>query len=330
MVSQRAVNQLGNSIPALAIVGPTASGKSALGLWLAHEGLPVEIISLDSALVFQDMNIGTAKPTPEELAQVPHHLIDIITPEQSFSAADFLNENERLISEIRGRGKVPVIVGGTMMYYRAMLSGMDDLPQADPQVRADIDAFAKQKGWPAVHDELAKVDPETAARLFPNDSQRLQRALEVYRLTGLPLSSFHKRGEEGQQRQLPTLSLEPADRSVLHDRIEQRFRSMLDQGLVQEVVGLLEKYTLNANMPSLRCVGYRQVHQYLQGQCTYDQMIAQGIAATRQLAKRQITWLRSTPHKHVVDPLQSGWMEQVKPWLIAQVSELAAGIPRAG
>lgn len=320
------MNSLSNRIPALAIVGPTASGKSALGLWLASEGLPVEIISLDSALVFRDMNIGTAKPTPAELAMVPHHLVDIISSEESFSAADFLLKSERLIAEIRSRGRVPVILGGTLMYYRAMLSGMDDLPQADPQVRTDIDAFANLHGWPAVHAELAQVDPETAARLFPNDSQRLQRALEVYRLTGLPLSSFHKRASS-QARTLTTLSLEPADRAVLHHRIQQRFHDMLDQGFVQEVVRLLEKYSLTETMSSMRCVGYRQIHQYLLGRSTYDQMIDQGIAATRQLAKRQITWLRSTPDKRVVDPLQPGWLETVKPWLLQQINELAAETP---
>ncbi len=310
-----------NSIQALAILGPTASGKSALGLWMAQQGMPIEIISLDSALVFKDMNIGTAKPTTQELATVPHHLIDIISPSEVFSAADFVEMTQGLIVDIRARGHVPVILGGTMMYYKTLVSGMDDLPPADADVRAAIEQQALEQGWPAVHARLAEVDPITAQRLAPNDSQRLQRALEVYTLTGKPLSSFHNRGQHDQAL-LPTLSLEPSDRSVLHARIEQRFLDMLSQGLVEEVIELRHRYVLDASMPSMRCVGYRQVWEYLHGQSTYDEMVQRGIAATRQLAKRQITWLRSTEHKQVVDPLQPSWVDAVKPWIVQQIETL--------
>ena len=310
-----------NSIQALAILGPTASGKSALGLWMAQQGMPIEIISLDSALVFKDMNIGTAKPTTQELATVPHHLIDIISPSEVFSAADFVGMTHSLIADIRARGHVPVILGGTMMYYKTLVSGMDDLPPADTEVRQAIEQQALEQGWPAVHARLAEVDPVTAQRLAPNDSQRLQRALEVYTLTGKPLSSFHNRGQH-DQAQLPTLSLEPSDRKILHARIEQRFLDMLNQGLVEEVIELRHRYVLDASMPSMRCVGYRQVWEYLHGQSTYDEMVQRGIAATRQLAKRQITWLRSTEHKQVVDPLQSSWVEAVRPWIVQQLEML--------
>ncbi|MCQ8894870.1 tRNA (adenosine(37)-N6)-dimethylallyltransferase MiaA [Limnobacter humi] len=308
-------------IPALAIVGPTASGKSALGVWLAQQGLPIEIISLDSALVFRDMDIGTAKPSPQELASVPHHLIDIISPEETFSAADFLTACHGLIADIRQRGRVPVILGGTLMYYNAMVAGLDDLPKADAIIRARIEADANQLGWPHVHAELSKVDPVTAARLKPNDSQRLQRAMEVYLLTGQPLSTFHKR-DQAQRLSLPTLALEPGDRSVLHARIAERFVHMLESGLIDEVVSLRQRYVLDTAMPSMRCVGYRQVWAYLDGELNRAEMIEKGVAATRQLAKRQITWLRSMPGKHTVDPLQANWLELAKPWLSNTVDAL--------
>ena len=272
-------------------------------------------------LVFKDMNIGTAKPTAQELATVPHHLIDIISPSEVFSAADFVEMTQGLIVDIRARGHVPVILGGTMMYYKTLVSGIDDLPPADADVRAAIELQAMHEGWPAVHARWAEVDPITAQRLAPNDSQRLQRALEVYTLTGTPLSSFHNRGQHDQAL-LPTLSLEPSDRSVLHARIEQRFLDMLNQGLVEEVIELRHRHVLDASMPSMRCVGYRQVWEYLHGQSTYDEMVQRGIAATRQLAKRQITWLRSTEHKQVVDPLQPSWVDAVKPWLVQQIETL--------
>jgi tRNA dimethylallyltransferase len=310
-----------DSIPALAVLGPTASGKSALGLWMADQGFPIEIISLDSALVFRDMNLGTAKPSPQELALVPHHLIDIITPSDTFSAAEFFVQCHALIADIRARGKVPVILGGTMMYYKTLVSGMDNLPAANAEVRKAIEQQALEQGWPAIHAQLAQVDPITAQRLKPNDSQRLQRALEVFQITGQPLSSFHKRDLQADLR-IPTLSIEPSDRAVLHKRIESRFLDMLAQGLVEELVELRHKYVLDESMPSMRCVGYRQVWEHLHGQSSRRQMIDRGVAATRQLAKRQITWLRSTPNKQVVDPLQANWLETVKPWIQQQIEVL--------
>ncbi|MCE2745734.1 MAG: tRNA (adenosine(37)-N6)-dimethylallyltransferase MiaA [Burkholderiales bacterium] len=310
-----------DSIPALAVLGPTASGKSALGLWMADQGFPIEIISLDSALVFRDMNIGTAKPSPQELALVPHHLIDIITPSDTFSAAEFVEQCRALIADIRARGKVPVILGGTMMYYKTLVSGMDKLPAANAEVRKAIEQQAFEQGWPAIHAQLAQVDPIIAQRLKPNDSQRLQRALEVFQITGQPMSSFHQRDQQADLR-IPTLSIEPSDRAVLHRRIESRFLDMLSQGLVEELVGLRHKYVLDESMPSMRCVGYRQVWEYLHGQSSRRQMIDRGVAATRQLAKRQITWLRSTANKEVVDPLQPNWLESVRPWIQKQIEVL--------
>lgn len=316
------VSPLELDIPALAIVGPTASGKSALGLWMAEQGMPIEIISLDSALVFKGMNIGTAKPSPAELALVPHHLIDIISPEQTFSAADFVETCLPLIDDIRARGKVPVILGGTMMYYKSLVSGIDDLPPADASIRAEIEAQASEQGWPAIHVRLGTVDPLAAARLKPNDSQRLQRALEVYLLTGKPLSSFHQRGNKPALR-LPTLAVEPSDRAVLHARIESRFRQMLQNGFLEEVIDLRQNHVLNVSMPSMRCVGYRQAWEYLDGEVDYNTMVDKGVAATRQLAKRQITWLRSTPDKTVVDPLKQGWMKHsAQPWLCAAIDAI--------
>lgn len=311
-------------LPAVAIIGPTASGKSALGLWLAEQGYPIEIISLDSALVFRHMDIGTAKPTPAELALVPHHLVDIIDPDQTFSVADFLAHTHHLIQDIRARGKAPVILGGTLMYFKALISGMDDLPPADPAIRADIEAMAAEYGWPHVHGVLAEVDPQSAERLKPNDSQRLQRALEVYRITGKPLSAFHQR-EQQPVLQFPVLALEPDDRSQLHRRIQTRFEQMLNQGLIDEVQALRQRFVLDVSMPSVRCVGYRQVWSYLDGEVGYGQLVAQGVAATRQLAKRQITWLRSTQHKAVVDPFQANWLNQAKPWLDAAVTRVLQG-----
>jgi tRNA dimethylallyltransferase len=310
------------NIPALAVLGPTASGKSALGLWMAEQGFPIEIISLDSALVFRDMNIGTAKPTPQELAVVPHHLIDIITPSETFSAAEFVTECHTLIDDIRARGKVPVILGGTMMYYKTLVSGLDDLPPADADIRQRIEQQAMHEGWPAIHAQLAEVDAITAARLKPNDSQRIQRALEVFQITGKPLSSFHMRDQHAGAS-IPTLAIEPSDRAVLHKRIETRFLDMLQQGLVEEVIELRHKYVLDETMPSMRCVGYRQVWEHLHGQSSREQMIERGIAATRQLAKRQITWLRSTSNKEVVDPLKTDWLKSIKPWIQRQIDLLS-------
>jgi len=289
--------------PALAIAGPTASGKTALALRLAQH-IPLEIISADSALVYQGMDIGTAKPSADELASVPHHLIGIRDPLQAYSAAEFARDAARLIHEIQARGKLPLLVGGTMLYFKALREGLDDLPLADPAVRTEIETKAMALGWPSLHTELALVDPKTAARLPPNDAQRISRALEVWRLTGQPLSSFFGATRVAGPR-IALLSLEPQDRSWLHQRIAQRFDHMLQQGLVEEVQRLRQRGDLHPNLPSMRCVGYRQVWEALDRAGGHplsgkdlSALRDKGIAASRQLAKRQLTWLRSMPDRH--------------------------------
>lgn len=308
-------------LPCIAIAGPTASGKTnaalALAAVLSQRGQACEIISVDSALVYRGMDIGTAKPTAQERAAVPHHLIDILDPLQSYSAAEFVQDTQRLVGEIRARGAIPLLVGGTMLYFKALLDGIDEMPAADPTVRAQIDAQAAERGWPAMHAELAKVDPETAARLAPADSQRIQRALEVWQVSGQPLSSFHntkKRAADAEPAFDCTLfSLEPNDRAWLHARIAQRYDAMLQAGFIDEVKALRARGDLNPDLPSMRCVGYRQVWEELDWQArkgtpdiNMHLVREKGIAATRQLAKRQITWLRSMPQRHPIacdDPL---------------------------
>ena len=287
----------------LGLAGPTASGKTALALALARRW-PVEIVSVDSALVYRGMDIGTAKPSAEERAAAPHHLLDLIAPAQSYSAAQFVADARRLMGEIRGRGRWPLLVGGTMMYFKALVDGIDDMPAADPDIRAAIDAEAAQLGWPAMHAQLARVDPLTAARLKPNDSQRIQRALEVWRASGTPLSTLHQRA----QREAPPadgalVALEPASRAWLHARIAQRFDAMLATGFLDEVSRLRADPALNLDLPSMRCVGYRQAWEALDIADPPDlaDLRERGIAATRQLAKRQITWLRSMAHRQVVE-----------------------------
>jgi tRNA dimethylallyltransferase len=289
------------ALPALvALAGPTASGKSAAALALAP-GLDAEIISVDSALVYRGMDIGTAKPTPEERALVPHHLIDIRDPAQSYSAAEFVADARRLVAEIRARGKRVLLVGGTMLYFKALFEGLAALPPADPDLRADIEAEARTAGWPALHAQLAQVDPATAARLAPNDAQRIQRALEVFRLTGQPLSRFHQASAHpGGLRPDLFLSLEPVDRAWLHERIARRFDAMLAAGFLDEVRRLRERGDLDASMPSMRAVGYRQAWEVLAGEAPTDSLRERGIAATRQLAKRQLTWLRGMPGRRVI------------------------------
>jgi tRNA dimethylallyltransferase len=294
--------------PTLILAGPTASGKTAIALGLAQHA-PIEIISVDSALVYKGMDIGTAKPTPLELAAVPHHLIDIIDPLESYSAARFVQDARRLMAEIRERGRHPVLVGGTMLYIKSLLDGLDEMPPANPAVRAMLDARAQELGWPALHAELAQVDPITAARLPPGDTQRIQRALEVWHSTGRPLSSFHQRvashGTQGPH-DMVLVSLEPTERSWLHARIALRFNQMMHAGFIDEVRALRLRGDLHPDLPSMRCVGYRQVWEALdQGLDLTDPkqgaaVIERGIAATRQLAKRQLTWLRSMPWRHVV------------------------------
>ena len=290
----------------IALAGPTASGKTAAALAIANRHA-VEIISVDSALVYRGMDIGTAKPTAAELATVPHHLIDIRDPLHAYSAAEFVRDAQGLIGQIRARGKLPLLVGGTMLYFKALTDGLDDMPKADAGVRADIAARALQRGWPALHAELAQVDPVTAERLKPNDSQRISRALEIFKLTGLPMSSFHQQRATENIADRPNkmvdtvlISLEPNDRSWLHQRIAQRFDSMLAAGFLDEVKALRARGDLHADLPAMRCVGYRQAWEALDGTSPMAELRDKGIFATRQLAKRQITWLRSMPHRRVV------------------------------
>jgi tRNA dimethylallyltransferase len=292
---------------AILLLGPTASGKSAAALTLA-EHLDLEIVSIDSALVYKDMNIGTAKPSAAERRRVPHHLIDLIDPSESYSAARFVNDANAAIEAIRAKGRLPLMVGGTMLYVRALLGGMDDLPPADVQVRARLDDEARRLGWPALHARLAQLDAPTAARLPPTDAQRIQRALEVIELTGQPLSSLLGRQRENAAQQLaqwPVISLEPSNRSVLHARIAQRLQSMVQSGFLDEVIALRARGTLHAGLPSMRCVGYRQAWEALEQQPAAAEraFLEPAIAATRQLAKRQLTWLRAMPQRTVIDCL---------------------------
>ncbi len=279
-------------------MGPTASGKSALALALA-ERLRGEIVTVDSAQVYRGMDIGTAKPSRADRARIPHHLIDILEPTQSNSAADFARDAHAAMADIRARGATPILSGGTMLYFRALTEGLSALPRADAGVRAELDGRAAREGWPALHAELARVDPQTAARLAPMDAQRIQRALEVHQLSGQPLSALQ--GRRNTDTDVPgsfvPIALIPPDRAALHAAIARRFDDMLDAGLVDELRGLRQRHALEPEMPSMRCVGYRQAWQFLDGAIDMQQLRELGIAATRQLAKRQLTWLRSTPSR---------------------------------
>lgn len=278
--------------PAILILGPTASGKTAATLKLA-EILPIEVVSVDSALVFRDMDIGTAKPTPDERAVCPHHLIDLISPEEAYSAARFRADCLHLMDEITARGRIPVLAGGTMLYFKALREGLSDLPQANAALRQEIEDAAGRLGWPALHAELAALDPDAAARLHPTDAQRIQRALEIVRLTAAPLAeSYARREMEPPPYRLLPIALQPADRSVLHTRIATRFDAMLATGFLDEVRSLRARYRLTLNLPSMRCVGYRQAWEHLDGLHDFEALRFRGVAATRQLAKRQLTWLR--------------------------------------
>ena len=288
--------------PAIFLMGPTASGKTALAVELL-KAFPFEIISVDSALVYRDMNVGTAKPDAATLAQAPHHLLDIRDPTEAYSAAAFCDDALRLMGDIVARGKVPLLVGGTMLYFRALLQGLDDLPRADPELREALEREAAARGWPALHTELAAVDAVTAARLSPNDSQRIGRALEIYRLSGQPMSALIKQESTPLPYRVLQLALIPSDRAVLHQRIAQRFDAMLDEGLLDELTALRQTYALTADMPAMRAVGYRQAWAFLDGEISQTELRDQGIAATRQLAKRQLTWLRSWPDAVVLDAL---------------------------
>ena len=291
-------------VDAIALVGPTASGKTAAALALAeslqgHGG--AEIISIDSALVYRGMDIGTAKPSRQELAAVPHHLIDTLDPLDSYSAAEFSKDATRLIHDIRARGKTPLLVGGTLLYLKALLEGLNDIPAADLAVRSQIQQQAERLGWPAMHAQLAHVDPTTAARLAPGDSQRIGRALEVWTATGQTLTSYHQSAKSNAPDwHMPIISLEPADRSWLHGRIALRFDQMMAAGFMDEVQSLRQRGDLNPDLPSMRCVGYRQAWEGLDAGWPEAEIRERGIFATRQLAKRQITWLRSMPQRTVV------------------------------
>ena len=304
---------------ALVILGPTASGKSALSLELAKR-FPVEIISMDSALVYRGMDIGTAKPTLEERAVCPHHLIDIRDIGESYSAADFLEDAVRLVKEIRARGRYPLIVGGTMLYAKALRDGINKMPSTSPEVRMAVASEAETLGWPAMHAQLAEVDPQTAARLSPNDSQRIGRALEVYRMTGRPLSAFHAEASKAPPFETLTVGLLPQDRKALHQRIEERFDLMLADGFLDEMRQLMQREDYDPESPAMRAVGYRQAIDFLEGRTDWAGFHLAGVAATRQLAKRQMTWMRSMPDVTLLDPLKEGTLEA----MVAMMNQVVA------
>lgn len=293
---------------ALVILGPTASGKSALSLALA-ERFDVEIVSMDSALVYRGMDIGTAKPTPRERLVCPHHLIDVRDIGEAYSAAEFLSDAVRLVGEIRARGRLPLIVGGTMLYAKALREGINDMPSTSNEIREAVAREAAACGWPTMHEKLAVFDPVTAARLSPNDSQRIGRAVEVYRMTGRPLSAFHAEAVKEPPFLSLTAGLLPPDRKWLHARIEQRFDQMLEDGFLDEVRGLMRRADYDPDSPAMRAVGYRQTIDYLEGRTDWDGFHLAGVAATRQLAKRQMTWMRSMPDVTLLDPLAPETME---------------------
>ncbi len=297
----------------VAIMGPTASGKTAAALAIA-KSIPCEIISVDSALIYRGMDIGTAKPSDEERSQVPHHLIDILDPSHSYSVKQFRDDASRLITDIQARSKLPLLVGGTMLYFKALRDGLDDLPSADLALRSQLDMEIARHGTAALHARLRELDPITAERLNPNDTQRVQRAMEIILLSGQPMSSQLDKADKPELPfELMSLALEPSDRKVLHDRIAQRFDAMLSAkpGLIEETATLKQRSDLHSGLPSIRCVGYRQAWDYLDGKINRDNLREMGIAATRQLAKRQLTWLRSMPDRHVIDCLSPNPTEQI-------------------
>lgn len=311
---------MATSLPKVfALLGPTASGKTSLALSLAEQ-FPIEIISLDSALIYRDMNIGTAKPSAEELQAVPHHLIDIISPLESYSAAQFVSDCVRLVEEIHARGHLPLLVGGTMMYYHALTQGLNSLPEANTQIRAELDKLKQQHGMGYLYAQLQQVDPVTAARLSAGDSQRIERALEIYHITGIAMS-IHLARQENQRAPVDvcTLALFPTDRAHLRIQIATRFHSMLAQGFVEEVEALRLQYPdLHSDLPSIRCVGYRQAFDYLNGLTDYNTFVERGIVATRQLAKRQLTWLRKLNPQYQLDPFNPAGLHEQTTQLIQQ------------
>ena len=303
---------------AICLIGPTATGKTQICLELAQH-LPIEVVSVDSALVYRHMNIGTAKPNIDELSQCPHHLINIIDPSEHYSAAQFRTDAEKLAKDIKIRGGIPVFSGGTMMYYKALKEGLNQLPVRNEGIRKEIDLEAKQHGWPYIHEELRKIDPETAKRINPNDSQRIQRAIEVFNITGEPMSKLLS-AKISNQTTIKTIdiALVPESRAELHKNIGLRFKNMIAIGLIEEVVQIKKRWDLSLEMTSMRCVGYRQVWEYLEGKYDEQTLIEKGSAATRQLAKRQLTWLRSFPIKHVLDP----YSESTRPEILRLVKTL--------
>ena len=310
------------SPPAILLMGPTASGKTAVALELAR-ALPSEIVSVDSALVYKGMNIGTAKPDEGALRAVPHHLIDLIEPHETYSAARFRDDALVVMREISERGNIPLLVGGTMLYFKALVEGLNELPEADSMIRLVIDTMAQEDGWPAVHARLAGVDPETARRLDPNDAQRIQRALEIYHITGKTLGELLRKPRYVYFPYTPIrIALIPSDRARLHEEIEKRFDHMLAAGLVAEVERLRNEYGLDATMPSMRCVGYRQAWQFLEGRLGEEALRSEGIAATRQLAKRQLTWLRAMSDVMVFDSLEPDVAGRVFEYVQGQLDAL--------
>ncbi len=293
---------------AIFLMGPTASGKTDLAMAISDQ-LPVELISVDSALVYRGLDIGSAKPTPEELARYPHRLIDICDPAERYSAGRFRSDALAAMEEISGRGKIPLLVGGTMLYFKALLQGMAEMPEADPAFRAEIEARAAREGWPALHAELQQVDPELAAELHPNHSVRIERALEVYHLSGKTMTQLRAEQEDTSpvaHFDVQQLAIVPEDRSILHRRIAERFGRMLENGFIDEVKALRARGDLHKDLPAIRAVGYRQVWEYLDGDTEYDEMVAAGVAATRQLAKRQLTWLRRWPDLNRIGAQEPG------------------------
>ena len=301
-------------------MGPTASGKTDLAVALAAR-FPLEVISVDSALVYRDMDIGTAKPDTATLAACPHHLIDVVDPTERYSVGRFRDDVLPLMADIVRRGRVPFLVGGTMLYFKALKGGLDALPPADPALRAEIEARAARQGWPALHAELAGLDPETAARIQPGDPQRIERALEVCMVTGRPMSALLGEAGTTLPYRLIEIALVPSDRAVLHQRIDQRFRTMIEAGLADELRRLRERYPLRPELPSMRCVGYRQAWQYLDGAIDAERLFETGAAATRQLAKRQLTWLRSWQGAELFDSLRPDLAASVSAWLAGRLAE---------
>lgn len=301
---------MSSSLPVVCLMGPTASGKSSAAIQLAQYW-PVEIVNVDATMVYRGLDIGSAKPSAQELESAPHHLIDIRDPDEPYSVADFVNDASDCIQAIRQRGHYPLLVGGTMMYYRALQYGLSNLPQADPQLRQTLTQRAQHQGWPALHTELQQVDPTTAQRLHPHDSQRIQRALEVYHLTGQPLSAHTQQPQQAHPGPFINIGLLPDDRAWLHNKIETRFYKLLEHGFIDEVAKLVFQQGYSPELPALRSVGYRQIIHYLQGHYDYETMVYKAIVATRQLAKRQITWLRKWGHLQRISCDQANIMSKI-------------------